>query len=154
MRELFVKKKETYLRDYVRLNDVLQTYWDGLRGDRLYPLESEIDPSQIEDIWADCFLIQLVPGGTYQYDYLGENLVAAYGEPLCQHELNNFVSADSSEAVSQFETVVRKKAPVYREGEFYNPQKLLIKYRQLLLPIGGADEKVTHILGGVRWEMF
>ncbi len=138
-----------------RLQDILKDYWHGLKADRAgLPAEAEIDPEVLEKIWKNCFLVQIHSTHRYQYDYLGANLVDAYGEDYTTgDEADRLVSPYTNHAIQVFDEVVKNRQPMADAGEFVNSYHLLIKYRQYLLPFGKGD-KVTHILGGMRWKAY
>lgn len=137
-----------------RIDDVLLNYWGQLTHETdALPREAVIDPEAIESIWDDCFLVQITPDNHYRYDYLGKNLIDAYGEDFTVEEADTLVTPTTHRAIEIFSKVVASKQPTWDSGEFVNSKHMLIKYRQYLLPFG-EGEKVTHILGGMRWKVY
>lgn len=146
-----------------RINFRLQSYWDQLRGDRPYPSESEINPDDIGDIWPSCYLVHRFKRDgkyIYKYEYLGKELVEAYGDDMNGREVyEELVDAvHTQEVIHHFRQVVQSGHPVTLEGEFTNQAQMHIKYRQALMPIGDGNAQdpgtVAYILGGMRWRAF
>lgn len=144
------------MKDYIRLTDVLMNYWQGLGKTEGLPLESEIKPENLVRVWEDCFLVQVKSDRHFKYDYMGKNLVDAFGDDLKKDDAEELVSADTHRVVEKFSEVVHKKRPFSDEGEFTDARGMLVKYRQLLLPFSDKknEGKVSYILGGMRWKAF
>ncbi len=125
----------------------LLAYWERLRGARPMPLEQEIDPDHLQDVWESCFLMHIndISQKDHQYLYLGELLREWLGHP------------DASQNIAILKEGYPKVAatgrPLVEEGEFLNAQGKLVKFRQCLLPLG-AEGQVQAILGGVRFKQF
>lgn len=139
-----------------RLEDILKHYWETLPRATVgsIPSESTISPDALKNVWDDCFLVQITPDNSFRYDYLGKDLVDAYGEGYHDgDEADKLIDTHSNRAIRIFSEVVKGRKPVDDEGEFVNSRHLLIKYRQYLFPLGNK-ERVTHIFGGMRWKAY
>lgn len=139
-----------------RINERLLAYWREAKPAAGLPLESDIDPKTLEDIWDSCFLIHI--GGTEGYEYLmlGSALVDAYGDDLTGKVVcEQLLYPHPKPLLRAFEEVVRSAEPLIEENSFTNPGGLLIKYRSCLLPLakynGGA---VAYIFGGMKWKAY
>jgi len=136
----------------------LKSYWDSLRGERLFPSENDIDPDALNEIWPSCFLISIDDVTRrlgYRYSYLGNDLIEAYGDDVKNPDIAmRLVSTASMTIVKKFDEVVLNKKPVIDESEFINLKHMKIKYRTCMLPLGYGDEKVSHIIGCMRWRMY
>ncbi len=139
-------------KDIKRLEDFLISYWENLSTDST-PVESDIDAEILSPIWADCFLVRKVKE-KWKYDYLGENLIDAYGSDIDGGEADILISTGANKAKEAFDKAISKKKPVFDSGEFTNLNSQIIKYRQLLLPFQGEDGEVKYVLGGMRWKAF
>lgn len=141
-----------------RINECLLEYWTQKKGDRLFPKEGEIDPGEIDEIWDSCFLVRTDEGegSDYQYTYLGQSLVEAYGDDLNNKEVcEKLIYPTCMSLVHKFDEVREKKQPVTEESEFTNTKGMLIKFRSCMLPLGkeGSDD-VSFIIGGMKWKAF
>ena len=140
-----------------RYHERLQKYWDGLRGNRKFPSENEINPDDLSDIWPSCFLISIDDVTRrlgYRYSYLGESLIEAYGDDINNPEITmRLVSSSDAPMIHKFDEVLKSMQPVIDESEFVNLKHLNIRYRTCLLPLG-TDGVVTHIIGCMRWKVY
>jgi len=134
-----------------RLTDELLFYWNRLRGGKIFPSEDQVDAQEIQEIWANCFLVK-IESGNFRYELLGESIIEAYADnKIGENVIEDQLYPESPGIVNKFMEVVRTQEPVYYEGVFINKDNLDIKFRKVLLPLGSGDE-VQHILGGMRWK--
>ncbi len=135
-----------------RITNILMRHWGNIRGTRVLPAESELDPAILEGILDNCFLIRAegIPEGKYHYKYLGKNVMNAYGSDLTKRQGND--KENPLTYKKKIEQVLESKLPVIDEGEFVNVQGHLVKYRLCLVPLGTGD-KVDSILGGMRFKI-
>ena len=139
-----------------RVTDKLLQYWQDLKGDARFPSEEDIDPEALKEVWDSCFMIQVPDmgeGGTYNYTYLGSNIIRSYGTDLTQDAAQPLASPTAERLASLYQKVLARKMPVICEGRFINNQGQEIRYRQCLLPFGTGDT-VTMIFGGMRYKIY
>lgn len=143
-----------------RVNEKLLAYWQEIRGDRAYPLESDIEPEALHSIWNMCFLISVNPDITspkkYKYTYLGEELIKAYDNDLSDKETcETLVYPIPLTLLHTFDEMRISGKPTSQEAEFTNSKGIVIKFRSALLPLGRDDDKeVAYIMGGFAWKEF
>jgi hypothetical protein len=140
-----------------RITELLMKYWKQLKGKRRFPAESELSPEALKDFWDSCFLIDLTDfadRGGFKYAYLGSNLIKAYGDQLTQEEAVHLISTSNVEVAEKIRQVMRSRAPLSIEGEFTNTSNVLIRFREVMLPLGKSEDKVDYIIGGMRWKSF
>lgn len=144
-----------------RITEILETYWNRLRGKRPFPLESEVntDTPELLLIWDSCFLVRIDYTNAehpYNYVYLGEFLVKAYGgeDAVAKEVCEALVYPSTMSMVHKFKEVADKGEAVHQEGEFTNTVGELIKFRSAMLPLGGQDGEVGYILGGMKWKAY
>lgn len=141
--------------EHRRITDTLEEYWNKLRGSRSFPLEGEIEPGKLKDIWDSCFLVKVedFDRDHYKYTYMGQELINAYGDDLSAEEVNVLVAPNKKRMLEKVKEVILSGAPVADESEFVNAKSVTVKYRQIFLPLG-EDERVEYVLGGMRWRGF
>lgn len=141
-----------------RINERLLEYWSAKKAGRAFPTEGEIDPEEIAEIWDSCFLVRTdeVGRSKYQYTYLGNALIDAYGDDLNNKDIcEKLVSPTSMSLVHKFDEVCKTKQPVDEESEFTNNKGMLIKFRSCMLPLGKDDSQdVAFVIGGMKWKAF
>ena len=142
-----------------RIDEILQSYWDMLRGTRPYPHEADIEPAALSTIWNSCFLIKLsaseIAERGYRYTYLGTDLIEAFGDDVTLQEVSTrLIDPASASLMRQFEKVAQAGIPVTDEAEFTNKHGVLIKYRSCIVPLGEKPDHVDYLLGGMKWKAF
>ncbi len=141
-----------------RSHERLQEYWEKIKDNRHYPSENEINPDDLEDIWASCFLVSIDDVTRrlgYRYSYLGEDLIEAYGDDISNPDIAmKLVSTSNSGMIEKFDEVIRTEVPVIDESEFVNLKHLKVRYRTCLLPLGTKSGAVSHIIGCMRWRVY
>ncbi len=143
-----------------RISEILKLYWERLRGERPFPMESEVNPDSDElmPIWDSCFLVRVEANAEqpYHYAYLGDALVAAYGgeDASAREVCEMLVYPSTMSMVHRFKEVVNSGKPRMEESEFTNGSGELIKYRSELLPLGDETGDVAYILGGMKWKAY
>lgn len=138
---------------YQRMTERLLNYWRHLSVDGALPKESDINPDDLKDVWDSCFLIN-VKDNRFRYDYLGKQLVEAYGDDLSGHEISTtLLYPDSPTLFNAMQEALTLKQPVEDEGEFTNKYGVIVRYRSVVIPLVQAHEETpTYILGGMRWR--
>ncbi len=138
-----------------RINEQLAQYWHELKADHPLPFEHEISAESLKNIWDSCFLITVKQNG-FAYDYLGKDLLDAYGDDLTGREITETLLYPHPESLfSKFREVVKSAAPTTDDNEFTNSKGQKIKYRSSILPLASrARPGVAFLLGGMRWKAF
>jgi hypothetical protein len=139
-----------------RVTDRLLLYWDELRGERPFPMENEIDPAKIEDLWQHCFLQQVrdfEKGERCQYSFLGKSILNAYEMHILEPGAVGTVPPTPEAVLSKFKNVAKLGKPLIEEGSGLSFNKH-IRFRQVFLPVGSTGERPTFIFGAMRYKVF
>ena len=139
-----------------RITTIMKKYWNFLRKERSFPAEREINPKDISQIWDNCFIVQadnFCRKEDYKYKYLGQNIVRACGSDLTGLNVSNIATTEASRLADKYEQVLASKMPVIDEGEIKISGKEIIKYRQILLPVGDGGVNITAIFGGMSYKI-
>ncbi len=137
-----------------RAHEQLLRYWNNLKGLRPYPSEDEVDPDAIDAIWDCCFLVTLIdqPGSEgLQFEYVGQQLLAAYGVDMTGMSPEDHDAPQLSSMLDSIHQVVNTAQPVIDDSVFVNRRNLEVRYRCALLPLGD-DKGVNYVLGCMRWK--
>ncbi len=142
-----------------RLTDRLTSYWDLLRKDQPIPEFSKFNNASIADVWDHCMLFSVNPvsegKASYTFYRMGDKVKALYGGDLSGSTLNPKQSMFKGAAViKRIDQILEKPEPMSDQGQFINDNSKVIKYRSCLLPFGGNDGNVTHIIVGLSWREF
>lgn len=144
----------------VRLIDRLTTYWNMLRKDAPVPEFVQFNISAIEDVWGQCVLFTVQPCAPGQnpsvnFYRVGEKIKSLYGQDMTGRSVSGGQKHFQGAAiVRRVNDLITTPAPVYDSGQFVNDRSKVVKYRSCLLPFGGRDGKVTHVVAGLSWREF
>jgi hypothetical protein len=143
------------LKKVPQLTEVLQEYWEDKKGNANFPAAADIDGTEIESIWQNCYLVEVIDGGAkFMYEYLGDSIVEACGNDLeGTFIVDDLIYPETPEATAKLREVVKDHQPLVYDGAFINHQNQDIKFRKILLPLG-AGNTVNYILGGMIWKAF
>lgn len=139
----------------VRINELLQLYWQELKGNRPLPLEHEVSAEALKDIWNSCFLV-VKRHGSFAYEYLGTDLLDAYGDDLTGKEITEALLYPHPKSLFEaFQAVSTTALPAMDEGEFTNARGQVVKYRSCVLPLAAqGGDGVAFLLGGMKWKAY
>ncbi len=90
----------------------------------------------------------------YAYKYIGKRITQAYGSDLTGSKIGSLVAPEAGHIAEQYEHVLAWKRPVNDEGEIHISKNHIIKYRQILLPLGDNGISINAILGGMSYKIF
>ena len=130
----------------------LLSYWRELADDGQLPSFADVDPAQIPDMWANCFVLDVAGQAS---DPVFRTIGRELAERICADFVDKRVS-DTPEgtllhvAVSYLQEVLDKKVPISRGGEFNKPDGIRVLYRSILLPMSDDGETISGLLGAAN----
>jgi hypothetical protein len=137
-----------------RVNKNLLKYWEGLycKNDKI-PSKSMINPDEIQDIWNSCFIIKSNSG---EYEFMGEDVQAIKeGSSLIVQDIyNNLLCPQNSNIPYIIKEILNSQTPISQDSSFENQYGVNIKYRRCFLPLLCDDEKISYIIGCIRWRSY
>lgn len=138
-----------------RLTSQLLRYWTDACQGRLMPDEADLDPEALHELWPKCFLIQTfdIDRSHYVFTYLGQEIIDAYQDGMMEEGQSVVISPNAHKLALSYKQVVHTAAPVVSEGEFQSLAGRIVRYRQILLPLG-QGEKVLAIFGGMSFKAY
>jgi len=127
----------------------LYSYWLGLKGGRLAPERSEIQPNDIRSLLGDTFILEVNHAAKYVvYRLAGTRLCAAYGRELKGlGYLVNWREEDNIDILKAISGVYSSYTPSVISHHAQTEQKRFMEYETLLLPLQPLDDGTTRILG-------
>ena len=123
----------------------LLTYWEQQRGERDFPALADIDAQAIEDMWPQCFILDVANFREFPYfHYLGPSLARYSGVFLSGQD---WAMTLLRKAVWHYREVLERSAPILVEEELtqYDSQKLL--FRSVMLPLSDDQATINYVLG-------
>lgn len=143
----------TELRLYMRpmKNPILVElldHWERLRGGRIAPQRSEIDPRQIENALQHAFILERVADGEARFRIAGMDLCALMGMEVRAMPATSIIQPDDRAVFSGIlEKLFTKPEIVELTLEAANPGRTALGADMLLLPMTNETGKITRVLG-------
>ena len=137
-----------------RINHIILSHWEDIRGERRFPSEVDLNPEVLESVLDNSFLVQTegVEDGKFNYKFLGKNIMNAYGSDLTK--CFDYSKGNPLAYSNKIEHIMITGEPISDEGEFINAQGDRLKYRQCLVPLSSDGVHVDSVLGGMRFKIF
>lgn len=127
-------------------------YWCDIRGDRAMPRRADFDPMDIPGHLPGILLVD-VEGvneegiGQFRYRVAGDLEITARGfNPMGKRVEDGTFQGSKKRAISNYETVRRSAAPLYKPITYLNAHHLMIDEYVLFLPFSEDGETVSQIL--------
>lgn len=139
-----------------RITGRLKKYWTKLSDGRMFPRESEIQPSFISDMWDYCFIVKAdnsCKRQDYKYTYLGQKIPDSYKRELRGINIQTLANLDAGNLENEYEKVLAWKRPVISNSENTIDVDKVIRFRQVLLPLGDDGINITSILGCMSYRI-
>ncbi len=143
-----------------RITEQLKDSWEQAKNGRNFPNEADINIIALGESWQSCFLVKydINAENNFSYIYLGEELIAAYGDEFHQREIcEKLVFPSNNPMIYQFEQVVKAQNWVEYDDNFINSNHLLVRYRSIIMPLGKNDNnnnEIGFLLGAMRWKAY
>ena len=134
-----------------RLTISLSDYWESLRGDTVYPLLSDIDMKVINDVRADCFLLEFRDGDEHPvFRFVGRGLTDECGQDLTQKTVLDVPRGTLlTQLTDLFLNVLNNEGPVGAQGEFTDRGGQMRLYRGIMVPFSENGGRIDFILGAI-----
>lgn len=129
----------------------VEAYWESLRGNRLMPNRSEIDPRGIEQALEYSFIVERIAPGIARLRIAGSHLSDLMGMEVRGMPLTSFIMPNSRRQVSDileevFETPATCTLELRSEQGTSLPP---LEARMLLMPLKSDLGDVSRILGAL-----
>lgn len=142
----------TALQDRVRFAPLAQIdgYWETLRGTRLLPLRSEIDPRGLKGALEYCFVLERIAPGLARLRVAGSHLGDLMGMEVRGMPISSFLSSGSRKEFGEmledvFERPAKAVITLTAETGFGRPP---LKAKMILMPVRSDLGDTSRILGG------
>ena len=132
----------------------IETYWNKVRGKRLVPSRSEIDPRGLEGVLGNAFILERITGGLARFRIAGSHLADVTGLELRQMPISALFLPGSREILSSALEAVFDEPAIVRmsitsPGGFGREP---LRGELILLPLRSDLGDVDRVLGGIVFE--
>ncbi len=132
----------------------LYTYWNRIRGTRLAPNRSAIEPADIRHLLKDTFILNVENLNEYTFRLAGTRTCALFGRELKSRNFLDFLDKESREAIQTLLHTTTQDATVNVLGLIgKNTQGQSIPLEALLLPLklhGKTDQRIIGSLSPLK----
>ncbi|MGR3492030.1 MAG: PAS domain-containing protein [Shimia sp.] len=135
----------------------LEAYWHALRGNRLVPTRSEIDPRGIENTLDFAFIVERAAPGVARFRLAGSQLNELLGMDVRGMPITSFFASDVRHTMSEVIEAVFA-GPEILEAQFTSPAgagRSELPAQLLLLPLESDLGDISRAIGcfATRGEM-
>ncbi|MCC2110829.1 MAG: PAS domain-containing protein [Hyphomicrobiales bacterium] len=126
----------------------LYAYWARLRGDRIAPQRSEIDPNEIRQILGNTFILEAAAPDSYVYRLAGTRICSAYCRELKGHDFLPLWSGSDRESIATLLKAVHVDGAIAVIGfSGYTERNQEISFELTLMPLCHDGREINRILG-------
>lgn len=130
----------------------IERYWEDLRGSRLLPSRSEVDPRALQGVLGNAFILERIAPGLARFRIAGSHLVEFTGLELRQMPASVLFGIHSRSVLSDaLEAVFDEPAAVHMSlisgGGF---AQSVLEGEMTLLPLRSDTGEVSRVLGAIE----
>lgn len=138
-----------------RMTFRLLSYWNRIKGARAFPALTDINISEISDMWHLTFTIDCTGDASrHKFHYFGPELVTAfetnYTGELLQTALQDVMVNNT---IGFYEKVIATRAPVSESSSFFDDGKE-VRYRSLIVPLSSDGAAIDYLFGTTNYKIF
>ena len=132
----------------------IEGYWNALRGSRLLPLRSEIDPRGLKGALEYCFVLERIAPGLARLRVAGSHLGDLMGMEVRGMPISSFLTGNARQEFGEmleevFETPATASIMLSAETGFGRPP---LRARMILMPVRSDLGDTSRVLGGFMTE--
>jgi hypothetical protein len=133
-----------------RTSQVLFSYWNEVRGDRVAPRRFEIEPSRIAGILPETFILECGEPGAYRFRLAGTRICELFGRELRGTSLLDLFEDDDRTTLERLLACSLEQAPVVVLGfDAVTGSGSSARFEAVLLPLLHTQQTVTRLLGSM-----
>jgi hypothetical protein len=126
----------------------LLSYWRSRCRDASLPSFADIDPVEMHDMWASCFVLDVLGHEDDPvFRAIGDDFADKGGAGLVNRRVSE-TEPDSlpRAAVSYIDEVIAKGVPISRGGEYDMSDGTKVLFRSIVLPMSDDGETISGLL--------
>ena len=144
---------ELLLKNYPGLLRLLDL-WNELRREQTLMARQELDAIKFYPWFGSLHLLEAAGNSQYRYQIFGGKIGVHFGRDLQNRTVHDLPEPERNEALSDYDTVVRTKTPLFveRQRNIVNRYDIVLRpttFGKLCLPLSDDDNRVSHILASV-----
>jgi len=131
----------------------LHDYWNRLRGDRMMPARTDVDPTEIPHLLPLIVMYTVQEDGSYTVRLVGEEVVQFTGRNATGGQAGATLPPEAAARLTKIlDTVREERSPRFRAGKArWVPAKNHRDFEACFLPLSADGERVNMVLSGVSF---
>ena len=131
-----------------KTSNILYSYWNKVRGDRVTPRRFEIDPARIAALLPTTFILERIDAETFRYRLAGTRICDMFGIELRgTNFLDGWSAEDRLSLIRHFVALSKQGAVELVHLEAAPIAKLSAPFEVLLLPLLHTGDTIDRVLG-------
>lgn len=126
----------------------LLSYWNDLRGDRVFPEPREIDPFDFTFALGYIMLLDVTDDGAdFRYRLYGTKIAQAYQKDMQDLRTSVFEGVIREFFIAVYRAVLIRRVPIFTQHE-PPPNVFVTRWRRLILPYGRGEDRIERFMVG------
>jgi hypothetical protein len=130
----------------------LLSHWRQWCGDSEFPSFTDVDPSEMAEIWDYCFVLDFV-------GHEKDPVVRTIGDRMQQYlpiEVRNCLLSEVparsliEHAAAYYEEILQRGVPISRGGEFVKYDGMKVLFRSIIMPMSDDGINISGLLGAAN----
>ncbi len=138
-----------------RMTFRLLSYWNRIRADREFPSLSDVNISEIEEVYHFTFTID-VSGeeAEHSFQYFGPELITIFERNYTGYLLEEALAdVIIDNTIGFYPKVIADRRPVSESSEFFS-EGAEVRYRSIILPLSSDGEHIDFLMGTTNYKKF
>ena len=138
-----------------RLTFRLLSYWNRIRGDKKFPSLSDVNISEITEMWHFTFTIAVSgPVSDHMFQYFGPELASIFGHDYSGESMENAMQdLMISNTIGFYDKIFETKAPISESSSFHKDGGE-VRFRSLIVPLSSDGTVIDYVLGTTNYKIF
>lgn len=120
------------------------------------PSLSDVNISEITEIWHFTFTIDVADPAGHRFQYFGPSLASVFGQDYTGEYLADVMEQDGGILVNTigfYEKVLEKAEPALEAASFYSNGSE-VRYRSIIVPFSSDGKNVDYLVGTTNYKAF
>ncbi len=133
-----------------RTTQVIYSYWNEVRQDRLAPRRFDVEPARIAGILAETMILECCEDDAIRFRLAGTRITESFGTELRgQSFIELWSEAERTHLAHQLETLKHQGGALVLEIEAFTPGDRTVLMEAILLPLIHTRDVVDRFLGSI-----
>ena len=132
-----------------KTSQILFTYWNEVRKDRLAPRRFEIEPSRIAPILSETFILERLEGDMFRFRIAGTGITEQFGTDFRGTNFLDGWAPDDRVTLSRHLRSLSQQGGVGVSSFDVRTRRSIERYETILLPLIHTGNEIDRLLGGM-----